>query len=220
MTQRNPMNERYSSDKPAGQTRKSAASAKPKSKAAATVHAPREKTAKEKKAEQKEREQKMQERRGATSSVHGVYDIPTDEYKRLKRVWWICLIVAIVLTIAAWFVLQIPEFSTFGYIMLFAGYAAIIYGLYVDLWKIRKIRREYNENVTYGKSKEARAGQKKLAAEQRAARKEAEELERLKKEQGVAEEPEKKGFFSKMFGGKKQASEVVETNTDSADSKE
>ena len=37
MSQRNPMNERYQSDKRQGTTRKSAASAKPKSKAASSV---------------------------------------------------------------------------------------------------------------------------------------------------------------------------------------
>ena len=37
MSQRNPMNERYTTDKPHGSTRKSAASAKPVSKAAASV---------------------------------------------------------------------------------------------------------------------------------------------------------------------------------------
>ena len=37
MSQRNPMNERYTSEERTGVTRKSAASAKPKSKAAASV---------------------------------------------------------------------------------------------------------------------------------------------------------------------------------------
>lgn len=43
MSQRNPMNERYTTSKPAGKTRKSAASAKPVSKAAASVHSANQK---------------------------------------------------------------------------------------------------------------------------------------------------------------------------------
>lgn len=46
MSQRNPMNERYTTSKPAGKTRKSAASAKPVSKAAASVQSANQKPAK------------------------------------------------------------------------------------------------------------------------------------------------------------------------------
>ena len=57
MAQRNPMNERYQGDGPAGKTRKSAASAKPKSEAAASVYIEKKpETAKERKAAQKRRE--------------------------------------------------------------------------------------------------------------------------------------------------------------------
>ena len=52
MSQRNPMNDRYQTDEHRGQTRKSAAAMKPKSKAAASVRVqPKEKTKQQKKAE-------------------------------------------------------------------------------------------------------------------------------------------------------------------------
>ena len=51
MSTRNPMNERYQSEERRGVTKKSAASAKPKTKAAASVYIkPTEKTPQEKKA--------------------------------------------------------------------------------------------------------------------------------------------------------------------------
>ena len=54
MSQRNPMNDRYTTDDRKGQTRKSAATMKPKSKAASTVHVQSTtKTKQQKKAEQK-----------------------------------------------------------------------------------------------------------------------------------------------------------------------
>ena len=63
MTQRNPMNERYQSEDRKGATRKSAASAKPVSKAASSVRIEStKKTPQQKKAERKQQRAKDAER--------------------------------------------------------------------------------------------------------------------------------------------------------------
>ena len=97
MSQRNPMNERYQDENRGGKTRKSSASAKPKAARAATVRAPREKTAKEKKAEARERERAAMKKAEALESItpQSRYE-NTDEYKRLRRIWWVALGSAIV----------------------------------------------------------------------------------------------------------------------------
>ena len=62
MSQRNPMNERYQGEAPKGQTKKSASSMKPKTKAASSVYVrPAEKTPQEKKAIRREQRQKQRE---------------------------------------------------------------------------------------------------------------------------------------------------------------
>ena len=61
MAQRNPMNQRYQGEGPGGQTRKSATSAKPVSKAAASVHIKKKPTTKsEKRAAEKAREREAE----------------------------------------------------------------------------------------------------------------------------------------------------------------
>ena len=79
------MNERYTTDNHKGATRKSAASAKPVTKAASSVRIqPTEKTPQQKKAERKQQRAKQQER------DRQFYNPPTAEYKRLRKIWWVC----------------------------------------------------------------------------------------------------------------------------------
>ena len=94
MSQRNPMNERYTSEERTGTTRKSAASAKPKAKAAASVTV---KSAK-KTPEQRKAEEKAARKAAAAKQreVERKYYKPdTPRYKRLRLIWWILLIAAI-----------------------------------------------------------------------------------------------------------------------------
>src|SRR5699024_8162880 len=94
MSQRNPLNDRYRTDEHRGQTGKSAASVKPKTKAASSVRVqPTEKTKQQKKAEQKAARAKQME------LDRRYYNPPTPEYKRLRKVWWGLLIAAIVMTV-------------------------------------------------------------------------------------------------------------------------
>lgn len=151
MSQRNPMNDRYQTDEHRGQTRKSAASAKPKTKAASSVRMqPTVKTKQQKKAEKRVQRAKQAE------IDRQYYNPPTAEYKRLRKVWWGLLIGAIVLTALSWVGRSfLPEAGT--YVSLGLAYACIIGALYVDFSKIRKVRRAYQDEMMSKKTKEMRA---------------------------------------------------------------
>lgn len=193
MTQRNPMNERYTTEEKRGSTRKSASSAKPVSKAASSVRVqPTTKTKEQKKVEQKAARQKQRELDAQ------YYNPPTEEYKKLRRLWWIFLVGAIVLTLISWLGRTfMPEVGI--YITLGLAYVCIIAALYIDFSKIRKVRRAYQAQVAGHKSKEVRAAEKQAAAAARAAEKEA-AAKASSGESPVAEE--KKGFLSGIFGKK------------------
>ncbi|MEA5019827.1 MAG: hypothetical protein VB027_05620 [Gordonibacter sp.] len=189
MSQRNPMNDRYQTDDHKGQTRKSAASAKPKTKAASSVRMePTVKTKQQKKAAQKA------ERSKQTQLDRKYYNPPTPQYKKLRKIWWGLLIAAIVFTALsflgrAW----LPEVAS--YIVLGMAYACIIGALYVDFSKIRKVRRAYQEEMENSKSKEQRAMEKQQKAEQKAAELAAAE----KAESGEADKTKKRGLFGSGF---------------------
>ncbi len=190
MSQRNPMNARYTNEEHQGKSRKSAASAKPKAKAAASVRVqPKEKTKQQKKAEQKA--QKKEQRAKQAELDRKYYNPPTAEYKRLRRLWWACLIGAIVSTALSW-LLRSVEPVYISYVTMALAYVFIIAAFYIDLSKIRKVRRKYQEEMMAKSSKEARAleKQQKAAARQAAAREEEQ-----KDGEAAAEEPKKKSLF-------------------------
>ena len=181
MSQRNPMNERYQGDKVKGQTKKSAASAKPKTKAASSVYIrSTKKTPQEKKAERKA------ERQRAAELDRMYYNPPTKEYKDLRRIWWFLLIAAIILTFVSFFgQTRLPQ--TFTLITLVAAYGCIIGALYVDFSKIRKVRRKYQEDMMKRSNKA-----EKHAMEQ------AIKQEQMDREALMEEKKEKrKGFFNR-----------------------
>lgn len=192
MTQRNPMNERYTSEERKGSTRKSASSAKPVSKAASSVRVQSTtKTKEQKKAEQKAERQKQREMDAQ------YYNPPTEEYKKLRRLWWIFLVGAIVLTLISWLGRTfMPEVGI--YITLGLAYVCIIAALYIDFSKIRKVRRAYQAEMATHKSKETRAAEKQYKAALREAEKEA----AAKAAADEVETEEKKGFLSGLFGKK------------------
>ena len=169
MSQRNPMNDRYQTDEHRGQTRKSAATMKPKTKAASSVRIqPTVKTKQQKKADKKAARAKQ------TEIDRQYYNPPTPEYKRLRKIWWGLLIGAIVMTAMSWFGRAfLPEVGT--YVVLGLAYVCIIGALYVDFSKIRKVRRAYQEEMMSKKTKEMRAAEKQQKAAQRAAKQKVEE---------------------------------------------
>lgn len=191
MSQRNPMNDRYQTDEHRGQTRKSAATLKPKSKPASTVRMqPTTKTKQQKKAEQKAQRAKQSE------VDRQYYNPPTAEYKRLRKVWWGLLIGAIALTALSWVGRSfLPEAAT--YVALGLAYACIIGALYVDFSKIRKVRRAYQEEMMSKKSKEMRALEKQQKAAQRAQKQEA--AEKFDDAKALEAEKPKRGLFGSGF---------------------
>ena len=120
MSQRNPMNDRYTTDEHQGKTRKSAAAMKPKTKAAASVRVqPTVKTKQQKKAEQKAQRVKQSE------LDRKYYNPPTAEYKRLRKMWWGCLIGAIVCVALSW-VARSWQPEWISYVALGLSYVLII----------------------------------------------------------------------------------------------
>lgn len=219
MTTRNPMNERYQQDERTGKTRRSAASAKPVSKAAATTAPPRKKTRKEKKAEQKERERKQEEKMKKVAGDG--FTLPTKQYRYWRRIWWVMLVVAIVCVALSWW-LSNTNMVVPSTVFLIIGYAAIIFALWIDLGKIRKLRGA-NQAKYRGKSKAARAAQKQRHQEYVEARRESPEAgqevyrrqldEDSEKAAGVASWSSIKQVFSKSDKSKKKADDA-ETGSD------
>ena len=155
MSQRNPMNERYTSEERRGTTKKSAASAKPKSKAAASVTV---KSAK-KTPEQKKAEEKAARKEAAAKQreVERKYYKPdTPRYKRLRAIWWVMLIAAIGCTTLS-FVGQgaLPQWLSVT--TLIAAYVFIIGAFVLDFWKIKKERVAYQERMLALEEKNAKA---------------------------------------------------------------
>lgn len=144
MSQRNPMNERYQNEH-VGKSRKSAASAKPKTKAAASVtYSSPKKTPKERKAEQKAQRKEEADRQREIDRKY--YTPDTERYKKLRRTWWATLIGAIVCTAASWFLRGAkPEWLAFG--CLIVAYVLIILAFYIDFSKIRKERKAYQTRM-------------------------------------------------------------------------
>ena len=206
MSQRNPMNDRYQTDEHRGQTRKSAATMKPKTKAASSVRIQPTVKKQQKKADKKAARAKQ------TEIDRQYYNPPTPEYKRLRKIWWGLLIGAIVMTAMSWFGRAfLPEVGT--YVVLGLAYVCIIGALYVDFSKIRKVRRAYQEEMMSKKTKEMRAAEKQQKAAQRAAKQKVEEAP------AVEEAPKKRGLFGNGFRlPKKQEAEPVEAKTSDKDS--
>lgn len=187
MSQRNPMNERYTTDEHKGQTRKSAATMKPKTKAAASVRvvAPT-KTKQQKKVEKKASNQKQ------TQVDRKYYNPPTAEYKKLRRLWWILLVAAIAMTGFSWLARTwFPTNEMVSYVGLGLAYVLIIAALYIDFSKIRKVRRAYQEEMEASKTKEVRAAEKKAKAEALVKAAEAEKV--------IEDAPKKKSLFGSGF---------------------
>lgn len=162
MSQRNFKNPRNTGDGKKGVARKSASSAKLKSPAAASVHTrseqskQAEKKKRRKEMSEEEKKEQQQERRREQALAASAGTLP--EYKKWRRRWWVALIVAIVAVLLSWGVSAansagvLPQalqgiVGPTSIIGLVVGYAAIIYALYIDLGKIRKIRKAQEQKA-------------------------------------------------------------------------
>lgn len=195
MSQRNPMNDRYTGEEKHGKTRKSAASAKPKSAAASSVYIkPKTKTKQEKKVARRAERQRQAELDRKYANP------PTEEYKRLRRIWWVLLVGAIICLALSFFMRDM--LGEFGFmIILVLSYVFIIAALWLEFSKMKKVRRAYQEQMEGKKSKARRAEERREKAEAKAAKAEAEQ--KYKEAKAAEAEKKSKGVLSGLFGKKK-----------------
>lgn len=213
MSQRNPMNERYTTDDGRkGVTRKSAASAKPKAKAAASVYIePAKKTPQRKgilsslfgggsqanRANEQSKaaaEKKQGQANSQPASRANYYHPPTPEYRSVRRVWFVCLGCALFFTVLS-FLLQyvFGQAGPVVIVVLVLAYISIGAALYLDFFKLRKMRIMYATTMDSAKTK---AAKKRRQEYEEALRTQEEERERLAAEK-AAKKAGRKGFFSK-----------------------
>jgi len=148
MARRSATNERYQKHTgPAGKTRKSAAAAKPKRSAGEAAKSKSGKSS------------------GGSKREPIIVNPPTAEYKYWRKIWWILLGAAFVLTGGSWLLRSYADQAAIASVMLGMGYASIFTALYIDWTKLRKLRREWMEG--------GRKSADKLAAEKAKAEKAA-----------------------------------------------
>lgn len=133
MARRSATNARYQKyQEPAGQTRKSAASAKPKRSSGSTTASGGASKSKPSKA-------------SAAAGRRAIMVNPTTpEFKKLRRNWWILLVVGLVLTTASWAVRDYLDTTwalEASYVVLGLAYACIFYALFIDWTKMRPMRQ-------------------------------------------------------------------------------
>ena len=202
MSQRNPQNQRYiNRDENFGKSRKSAASAKPKSGAGSSVRTVSRKASKDaSKSRSEKRAASKQERDRQWEAEQRYGDPPTKKFKIYKRIWLIGLILAVAFIAASFFVTKVfdelPQYVM--YVLIGCSYACIIIVLYIDLAKIRRMRREYAARMNKMRGKELRAAQKA----ERAAAREAAKAEAEKAESEPTEDMSFKGKLKKFFSRK------------------
>ena len=207
MSQRNPMNDRYNTDEKKGQTRKSAAKAKPKTKAASSVQIQSTvKTPQQKKAAAKARRQEQ------ATTDRKYYNPPTPEYKKWRKVFWGLIISSMVMIAVSFMVSMVTQNNTESplaalyWVFLITAYVLMLSGFIVEWVKCRKLRRAYQTEMMAVESREAKVAAKKERAAQAAAKKAAKLAGEELKEAEPAK-PEKKGLFS--FLTKKKNDEVT-----------
>lgn len=218
MSQRNPLNERYqNTEERSGKTRKSAASAKPVSKAAASVRIENKseepqglwaratkranKSAAVKESKKKAASKETVERRKEQALRSKYYNPDTPEYKRWRKIWWGLLAGAILSTGISFLVSSREDMMgmTYGFIIL--SYVLLILALVLDFTFLRRLRNEYQDRmIAEEKSKKNSARRKEAAAEAR----------RLAEEAENAEPEEDRKLFRGLFT-RKRASDAVAT---------
>ena len=219
MSQRNPLNDRYQTDEVRGKTRKSAASAKPKSQAAASVvvKTPK-KDPKQRRAEEKAARKKAQAEQRELDRKY--YTPDTDRYRKLRKIWWALLVGAVLCTLVSFFFRsQLPDGVALA--VLLAAYALIIAAFYIDFSKIRKERRAYQERMLALEEKQKR--EEKEAARRNAGKQSAKgakgakggakQVAEISAEEVEEKAPEKPKFS--LFG-KKKADGASDAATDAA----
>ena len=153
MSQRNPQNARYTTERK-GTSRRSSSSAKPKSKAGSSVYTGSSSSAaktkeqrKAEKAKQREAERELEDRRAIAKANESL-----DDYSKWRRVWIVMIVLAILAIAVSWggpYLMNdgMPLAALSGVkniitvVALVIGYIAIIAALVVDFKFIRPIRK-------------------------------------------------------------------------------
>lgn len=199
MSQRNPMNERYTTDtKAGGKSRKSAASAKPKSAAAGSV-VQGVKSKKTKKAASDNRSKRKEQREKEYQAEQRYGDPPWKKFKIMKKLWIACLagsIISVALAFGLGKVEDMPEWLNTA--CLISAYVFIAATLYIDLGQIRRMRKKWVAYMSSTQTKEGRAEQKRLKAEQREAEKKAAEEAAKKAEEDKSSDKSNSTFIDKV----------------------
>jgi len=138
MARRSPTNERYQkSTAPAGKTRRSAASAKPK-RSGESDSAPVKSTGSAK------------SKPGPTRAGFSAHP-PTDEYRKIRRVWWVFMGTAVVLSTASWWIWRQPVDRNIGTAVLALAYASIGVAIWIDWTKMRPMRQQWAKEQSKSK---------------------------------------------------------------------
>lgn len=163
MTQRSPMNDRYTTERTGGATPKSASSVKPATTAGASVRTESSKkkgTAKSRaiaeatQADTRTKEEKKADREKRREEEDRLYTASTilcnkdEKYKTYRKWWWATLVGAVVFTLLSWLTLSLPNSGgILSIIALVLAYACIIAALVLDVSVIRKRRNIYRDKV-------------------------------------------------------------------------
>ena len=161
MSMRNPQNERYTVEREGrsqGSVKPRTASAKPASKAGASVRTtskPKPKNAKQRamaemNMSKEEKKAARAKEREAENVAYTAIDILTRKdarYKKLRRIWWVLLVVAVIFTVLSWATMSIEMTLAVNIVSLILAYAAIISALVMDFTVVRKCRNKHRDKV-------------------------------------------------------------------------
>ena len=159
MSMRNPQNERYTVEREGrsqGSVKPRTASAKPASKAGASVRTtskPKPKNAKQRamaemNMSKEEKKAARAKEREAENVAYTAIDILTRKdarYKKLRRIWWVLLVVAVIFMVLSWATVSMP--LAVNIVSLILAYAAIISALVMDFTVVRKCRNKHRDKV-------------------------------------------------------------------------
>ena len=141
------------------------------------------------------------------------YKPDTERYKKLKRLWWICLGGAIACTALSWFTSTMSA-GWLPMVFLFAAYALIIFAFYIDFSKIRKERTAYQQRMAALEDKQEKK-QRRRNAHNSNASKDDKSKEESSEDANAAKTEEKdvkkkRGIAGLFSGSKKSKAEPSE----------
>ena len=161
MSRRNPMNDRYTTEREGGASRRGASSMKPVRAAASSVRTETKRPtgnarqralaeASMSKDEKKALKAKQREEENAIYTASSILCNKDPKYKKLRKYWWALLIGAVVFTALSWAGLAGAVGiggEVFSIVIIVLAYACIIGALIMDFTVVRKRRNYYRDKV-------------------------------------------------------------------------